>query len=133
MRACRRLRVQQLTLYRRHEILEADGPLILPPSDKRSQQVASVVTKLVTALEEQDHLVVCGATWPPRSQELGNVMSDREHGYNRRGVAERYQPSATASSTYIPWRPASSNPLKKLETADWDLYVVDSVGYARRQ
>lgn len=54
-------------------------------------------------------------------------MSDREQGYSRKAGEERYRPSGTASSTYIPWRPTSSNPLKKLETADWNLYVLESV------
>ncbi|KAL7418463.1 hypothetical protein Q5752_006921 [Cryptotrichosporon argae] len=110
---------------RKHkEVLQNDGPVLLPPSDPRSAQVARVTASLVTALEEQEHHVVCGAAWPPRSSDLGRVISEREatrHG----GRADAYHPSGTARSTFMPFRPASSNPLKHLEAADWNLYVID--------
>ncbi|WVR00221.1 hypothetical protein IAU59_007363 [Kwoniella sp. CBS 9459] len=123
---------------KQQEVLRHDGPLILPGDDPRSQQVSRVTSKLVTALEEKDNFTVHGASWPPRNQELSRVMSEREAllgdlasgtsvgvgaGSGRREV--HYKPSGTARSTFMPFRPATSNPLKKLETADWNLYVVD--------
>lgn len=45
----------------------------------------------------------------------------------RESEADRYKPSGTAKSTFMPFRPQSSNPLKRLESADWNLYVVDMV------
>lgn len=84
------------------------------------------MSRLVTALEEQDHHVICGATWPPRSSDLGRVMSEREASEGR-SIDERYKPSGTARSTFMPFRPATSNPLKKLEAADWNLYLIDLV------
>lgn len=113
-------------IFRHKEVLKSDGPLILSSSDPRSQRVSRVATRLVTAMEEQDHHVVCDAAWPPRSQDLSRVMSEREAG-SRRGEG-RFEPSGTAQSTFMPYRPTSSNPLKRLETADWNLYVIDLVG-----
>ncbi|ORY33497.1 peptidase family M48-domain-containing protein [Naematelia encephala] len=111
---------------RKHqEVLHNDGPLLLPPSHPLSQKVVRVVTRLVTALEEEEHTIVCSASWPPRSSELGRVIAEREAGPNRpRG--DEYKPSGTAQSTFMPFRPITSNPLKKLESADWNLYVIDS-------
>lgn len=90
------------------------------------------MTRLVTALEAQDHLVVAGHTWPPRSNDLGRVISEREAilggGSGGSSGAVSYQPSGTAQSTFMPFRPVSSNPLKKLEAADWNLYLIDAVG-----
>ncbi|WWC94761.1 hypothetical protein V866_001610 [Kwoniella sp. B9012] len=110
---------------KQQEVLRNDGPLILPPEDERSKQVARVTSKLITALEEQDQHIIHGASWPPRSQELSRVMSEREaeYGQDRRRV--HFKPSATARSTFMPFRPVTSNPLKKLESADWNLYVID--------
>ena len=87
--------------------------------------MSRVTSRLVTALEEQDHHVVYGASWPPRSPDGNNVSSEREAAHAR--GTDKYQPSGTATSTFMPWRPATSNPLKKLESADWNLYVVDLV------
>jgi hypothetical protein len=85
------------------------------------------MTRLVTALEEQDHTVVSGASWPPRaSTDLARVTSEREASEGR-DIEARYRPSAIAKSTFMPFRPETSNPLKKLETADWNVYVVDLV------
>lgn len=117
---------------RHQEVLTNDGPLLLPPDDPRSQRISRITARLITALEEQEHHVVSGATWPPRSQELGRVLAERDAamGLVHRGEGEyrvRYQPSGTAKSTFMPWRPATSNPLKKLESADWNLYVIDMV------
>jgi hypothetical protein len=85
------------------------------------------MTRLVTALEEQDHTVVSGASWPPRaSTDLARVISEREASEGR-ALEERYKPSGVAQSTFMPFRPQSSNPLKKLESADWNLYIVDLV------
>ncbi|WVR07731.1 hypothetical protein IAU60_004774 [Kwoniella sp. DSM 27419] len=110
---------------RKHqEVLRHDGPLILPADDPRSEQVQRVTSRLVTALEEQGNYTVHGASWPPRSQELSRVISEREAALGS-GREVHYSPSATATSSYMPFRPASSNPLKRLETADWNLYVVD--------
>ncbi|WVQ84705.1 hypothetical protein IAT38_006861 [Cryptococcus sp. DSM 104549] len=104
---------------RKHnEVLHNDGPLILPAGDPRCQQVSRVMVRLVTALEEQDHHVVHGASWPPKIQELSRVMNEREAG-------RTYNPSGSAKSTFMPFRPATSNPLKQLETADWNIYVID--------
>ena len=87
------------------------------------------MTRLVTALEEQDHTVVSGASWPPRvSADLARVISEREASEGRE-LEARYTPSGIAQSTFMPFRPVSSNPLKKLESADWNLYVVDLVRF----
>ena len=128
--ACCHIRKLKLMPLRHNELLHADGRLLLPPDDPRSQRVARVTSHLVTALEEQDHHVVCGATWPPRSQELARVMAEREDGM-KRGGGENWKPSGTAKSTFMPWRPESGNPLKQLESGDWNLYVVDLVGQSR--
>lgn len=85
------------------------------------------MTRLVTALEEQDHFVVSGASWPPRSKnDLGRLMSETEAREGRE-LEERYKPSGVAQSTFMPFRPETSNPLKKLESADWNIYVIDLV------
>ncbi|WWC91647.1 uncharacterized protein L201_006593 [Kwoniella dendrophila CBS 6074] len=119
---------------KQQEVLRHDGPLILPPDDGRSQQVSRVTTKLVTALEEQDQHIIHGASWPPRSQELSRVISEREAqaaiqlGIDPDQMQKRhvnYKPSGTARSTFMPFRPATSNPLKKLESADWNIYLID--------
>ncbi|WWC71955.1 uncharacterized protein I206_105914 [Kwoniella pini CBS 10737] len=117
---------------KQQDVLRNDGPLILSEEDERSKQVSRVATKLVTALEEQDHHIIHGASWPPRSQELSRVMSEREAQFGLSPTTEviqkrhvHYKPSGTAHSTFMPFRPATSNPLKKLESADWNLYVID--------
>ncbi|ODN99000.1 hypothetical protein I350_07152 [Cryptococcus amylolentus CBS 6273] len=112
------------------DILKQDGPNLLPPSDPRSQKVSRITARLITALEEQDRHIVCGANWPPASQELSRVMSQREamlSGGAEGGGGDRwYEPSGTAKSGYLPYRPESRNPLKKVESGDWRLYVIDS-------
>ncbi|WWC64647.1 uncharacterized protein I303_107258 [Kwoniella dejecticola CBS 10117] len=117
---------------KQQEVLRNDGPLILSEDDERCKQVSRVTTKLVTALEEQDHHIIHGASWPPRSQELSRVIAEREAQFGLTPTTEEtqrrhvhYKPSGTAHSTFMPFRPATSNPLKKLESADWNLYVVD--------
>lgn len=35
------------------------------------------------------------------------------------------RPSAKTESAFLPYRPESSNPLKIIESRDWDLFVVD--------
>lgn len=104
-----------------------DGPLLLPPEDPRCEQIARVATRLVTALEEQDGHVIAGAAWPPRQQLLRAIHEKEE----REDRLDRYKPSATAKSSYMPFRPESSNPLKLLESADWKIYVFDLVSSAR--
>lgn len=100
-----------------------DGPLLLPPDDPRCKQVARVATRLITALEEQDGHVVYGASWPPRDQVI-KAVHDREEREDR---LDRYKPSGTAKSSYMPFRPETHNPLKQLEAADWNIYVFDLV------
>lgn len=61
------------------------------------------------------------------------MISEREaYEAERTGRDMRYErhfaPSGTARSTFMPFRPASSNPLKRLEAADWNIYVIESVG-----
>jgi hypothetical protein len=91
------------------------------------------MTRLITALEEQDHTVVSGASWPPRgSGDLARVISEREASEGR-DLEARYRPSGVAQSTFMPFRPVTSNPLKKLESADWNLYVVDLVSLSTTQ
>lgn len=120
--------LDSIKLTTRHQdVLKHDGALLLPPEDPQSKRVARVTSRLVTALEEQQHHVVCDATWPPRSSELGRVISEREAAYGD-PHGERYKPSGVATSSFMPFRPVSSNPLKKLETGDWNLYVIDLVG-----
>lgn len=99
-----------------------DGPLLLPPEDIRSVKVGRVVTRIVEALEEQEGNVVCGATWPPREDKKRASQEDDSR-------INRYVPSATATSGFMPFRPMSSNPLKdqNIEAADWNIYVIDLV------
>ncbi|TYJ51389.1 hypothetical protein B9479_008039 [Cryptococcus floricola] len=118
---------------RQKDILKQDGPNLLPPSNPLSQKASRITARLITALEEQDRHIVCGANWPPASQELSRVMSQREAMLSGSGVEggggdrERwYEPSGTAKSGYLPYRPESRNPLKKVESGDWRLYVIDS-------
>ena len=118
--------MRELTDTRHEEVLKNDGEFLLPPEDPRSQRVARVTSRLVTALEEQQNHVVCDATWRPRSSELSRVMSEREASQGR-GIEYRYKPSGVAKSSFIPFRPATSNPMKTYESADWNLYVIDMV------
>jgi hypothetical protein len=112
--------------------LRSDGHLLLGASDPASRRVVRITSRLITALEEQDNHVVCGAAWPPRTpRDLGRVMSERDASEGR-DVEGRFQPSGVATSSYIPFRPISSNPLKKLESGDWNLYVIDSVRWCVR-
>jgi hypothetical protein len=63
-------------------------------------------------------------------------MAEREDAlghYGHHHHSERYAPSGIAHSSFMPFRPQSSNPLKRLEGADWTLYVVDSVSLAEGQ
>lgn len=53
-------------------------------------------------------------------------MSESEASEGR-DLEARYKPSGVAHSTFMPFRPETSNPLKKLESADWNLYVIDLV------
>jgi hypothetical protein len=69
---------------------------------------------------------VSDAAWPPKSGVLGRVISENEAA-EVKGQGARYAPSGTAASTHMPFRPASSNPLKTLEQEDWNLYVIDLV------
>lgn len=110
---------------RQKEILRNDGHKLLPPNDPRSRQVARVTTRLITALEEEDRHIVYGANWPPKSQELSRLISERESLIGEEG--RYYPPSGTAKSTYVPYRPPTRNPLKQFESPDWRVYVIDSV------
>lgn len=109
------------------EVLTHDGPLLLTLDDPRTQRVSRVCSRLIHALEEEDQTVIHGASWPPRDRvsELSKVIAERERGGGRAGP--RYEPSATASSAIMPFRPETANPLKVLEGGDWSLYVVDLV------
>ncbi|WVN86433.1 uncharacterized protein L203_101597 [Cryptococcus depauperatus CBS 7841] len=112
---------------RKHQqVLHNDGDHLLPPDDPRSIQITRVTSKLIQALEKEDRHVVCGASWPPRSQELARVMSEREALALEHG--KQFEPSGVASSTHIPYRLPSDNPfiLPLIEEADWRLYVIDS-------
>jgi hypothetical protein len=111
---------------RHQEVLKNDGDLLLPPSDPHSKRVARVASRLITALEEQQKLVISDAAWPPRSTDLSRVMAEREAGQGR-PIEDRFKPSGVAHSSFTPFRPSSSNPLKKIESADWNLYVIDMV------
>ncbi|OXG29388.1 metalloendopeptidase [Cryptococcus neoformans A2-102-5] len=106
------------------EILRNDGHKLLPPNDPRSRQVARVTTRLITALEEEDRHIVYGANWPPKSQELSRLISERESLIGEEG--RYYPPSGTAKSTYVPYRPPTRNPLKQFESPDWRVYVINS-------
>lgn len=117
------------TADRRHkEVLANEGPLILPPTDGRAAQIARVATRLVTALEEQDDHVLSGASWPPRdNSDAMAAIHDHESRFNR--LTQHYEPTATAHSTFVPFRPASSNPLKgnNIDAGDWSIYLIDLV------
>lgn len=116
---------EEMTWSRRkfEEVIAQDGPRLLTSSDPRVQMVARVATRLITALEEDDRHLVHGASWPPRghTDELAKVMDERQKGL------KMYEPSATATSGSMPFRPDSRNPLKMLEQGDWNIWVVDSV------
>ena len=109
-------------------MLKNDGALLLPPEDEQSRRVERVASRLVTALEEQQQHVVCDAAGAPRSSDLSRVISEREASVGRH-LEERFKPSGVAHSSFMPFRPATSNPLKKLEAADWNLYVIDLVSF----
>ncbi|KLT42312.1 hypothetical protein CC85DRAFT_285716 [Cutaneotrichosporon oleaginosum] len=114
--------------YRKHkEVLAHDGPLILPPDDLRSEQVARVATRLVTALEEQNDNVVCGAAWPPREDIMEAIYDHEDRMSRRRTRVIEVEPSAVAHSNFVPFRPLSSNPLKgeNIKASDWDIYLID--------
>ncbi|TXT11138.1 hypothetical protein VHUM_01889 [Vanrija humicola] len=113
--------------HRKHkEVLMHEGPLLLPPDDPRSQQVERVTARIITALEEQDKHVVSGASWPPREDFSRSMMSEREERFgDYSGRLSRFEPSATAHSAYMPFRPATQNPLKNMESADWNIYIID--------
>ena len=115
--------------FRQREVLKADGPLILPPTDDRSQRVTLVASRLITALEEQEGHIICGAAGSLSAHPEGDpgaLVSEREV-WEAKNLEERYKPSGVATSSYMPFRPQSSNPLKVLESADWKMYVIDLV------
>jgi hypothetical protein len=62
-------------------------------------------------------------------------MAEREAFYGPSGLGpkEVYEPSGVAKSDFVPFRPQSSNPLKRLESADWNLYVVNLVSKKIRE
>jgi hypothetical protein len=43
---------------RAHELIEDEGDLLLPPTDKRSQQVRSVLERILAAVEEEERDVL---------------------------------------------------------------------------
>lgn len=119
---------RQLTQCRHKEVLMHEGPLLLPPEDPRSRQVERVTARIITALEEQDKHIVSGAAWPPK-EDFARSMSEREERFgDYSGRLSRFEPSATAHSAYMPFRPESQNPLKNMESADWNIYIIDHVG-----
>ncbi|WOO79224.1 Metalloendopeptidase OMA1, mitochondrial [Vanrija pseudolonga] len=112
--------------HRKHkEVLMHEGPLLLPPDDPRSRQVERVTARIITALEEQDKHIVSGAAWPPK-EDFARSMNEREERFgDYSGRMARFEPSATAHSAYMPFRPQSQNPLKNMESADWNIYIID--------
>jgi len=104
------------------EYVQHDGPLLLKADDPRVERVARVTTRLVTALEQQEQHMIHGASWPPRHHtgEVNRVQEEQEKS-RRHG----FEPSATAASSFLPFKPGTSNPLKVLEGGDWNVWVVD--------
>jgi len=107
-------------------VLLHDGPLLLPADDPRSIKAGRVATRLVSALEEQEQNIVSGAEWPPREYKTRFENGDDDR-------LSRYYPSACAKSGLLPFRPASSNPLKdtNIENVDWNIYVIDMVSHQK--
>lgn len=117
---------KQMTDHRHQDVLTSDGALLLSSEDPQSQRVARVTSRLITALEEQQEHVVSDAAGAPRSSDLSRVISEREAARGR-DLEGKYKPSGVAHSSFMPFRPVTSNPLKRLEAADWNLYVIDLV------
>ncbi|KAA1089236.1 hypothetical protein PGT21_011017 [Puccinia graminis f. sp. tritici] len=102
------------------DLVSTDGDLIVGPQDPRTQMVKEICDRLMTALDLDSP--VSAAAWP-RNPEI-----DEQHHFGRRVEPSRKEikSSATASSDLLPWKPESSNPEKKLESNDWELFIIDS-------
>jgi hypothetical protein len=89
-----------------------------------------VISRLVTALEQQEQQLIHGASWPPRHHtgEVNRLQEEKEK-ERRHG----FEPSATAASNFLPFKPGTSNPLKVLEGGDWNVWVVDQVRLTMRR
>ncbi|WAR61727.1 hypothetical protein PtB15_12B417 [Puccinia triticina] len=102
------------------DLVASDGHMIVGPHDPRTQMVKEICDRLMTALDLDSP--VSAAAWP-RSPE-----ADDPPRFGRRLEPSRKQikSSAIAGSDLLPWKPESSNPEKKLESHDWELFIIDS-------
>lgn len=98
------------------DVLEAEAPLILSESDERVQVLKRVCNKLIEAMDSDN--TVCTAIWPRDDAEVLERIRRFE-------ARTSIRPSAKTESAFLPYRPESSNPLKIIESRDWDLFVVD--------
>ncbi|ELU42612.1 peptidase family m48 domain-containing protein [Rhizoctonia solani AG-1 IA] len=126
------------------ECLLDDGPHLLREGDPRVEQVRRVAERLFTVIEDgvfdADH-VVSSPGWPPRSEEpqlaqlqtpggpwsTGRRVHVTPASFGKMQAQLLYPPSATAESTFMPFRPETSNPTKVIDDQSWKLYVVDLV------
>lgn len=107
--------------HRRFEdLIASDGRLIVGPQDPRTQMVKNICDRLMTALDLNSP--VSAAAWP-RSPHIDYQTRHEHHTEGRR---REIKSSAIASSDLLPWKPESSNPQKKLESNDWELFIIDS-------
>ncbi|GAB1525538.1 hypothetical protein RhiTH_008701 [Rhizoctonia solani] len=124
------------------ECLLDDGPHLLREGDPRVEQVRRVAERLFTVIEDgvfdADH-VVSSPGWPPRSEEpqlaqlqtpggpwsTGRRVHVTPASFGKMQAQLLYPPSATAESTFMPFRPETSNPTKVIDDQSWKLYVVD--------
>ncbi|KAH9455264.1 hypothetical protein Pst134EA_022738 [Puccinia striiformis f. sp. tritici] len=101
------------------EIVASDGHLIVGPQDPRTQMVKEICDRLMTALDLDS--TVSAAAWP-RSTDLGE---ERRTGRRVEPSRKDIKSSAITGSDLLPWKPESSNPEKKLESDDWELFIID--------
>ncbi|POW20635.1 hypothetical protein PSHT_03361, partial [Puccinia striiformis] len=101
------------------EIVASDGHLIVGPQDPRTQMVKEICDRLMTALDLDS--TVSAAAWP-RSTDL---EEERRTGRRVEPSRKDIKSSAITGSDLLPWKPESSNPEKKLESDDWELFIID--------
>lgn len=97
------------------DLLASEASHILPGTDERVRLVKKVCDRLITALDVNSP--VSAAAWPRDTAEIKERLRRAEL---RNGVV----PSAKTASALLPFRPETSNPEKRLEERDWDLFVV---------
>ncbi|ORY89811.1 peptidase family M48-domain-containing protein [Leucosporidium creatinivorum] len=91
------------------EIIMTEEHLLLPPDDPRVAVVKRVCDRLVQTLND-DSPLSC----------FSYAEMDQTREYQRRKIV----PSARTEAAML-WMPETSNPQKRVQRSDWDIFVVD--------